>query len=106
MLAAGWPVDGRGALGATALHWASWHGNAAAVGELLAHGAVVSAKDTEHDTEPLGWAMHGSLNSWRRHSGDYAAVIRLLLAAGARAPSVTDALQASEPVREALRQSS
>jgi ankyrin repeat protein len=82
MLAAGWPADARGRHGATALHWAAWHGNADAVRELLRHGAPVAARSEEHDGTPLDWAHHGVANSWHRATGDYDGVIEALRAAG------------------------
>lgn len=84
MLEAGWPTDARGNLGATALHFGAWMGNAEIVSELLRHGAPVDAHGDEYDLSPLGWALHGSKNSWRKASGDYSGVIEALLNAGAR----------------------
>jgi ankyrin repeat protein len=86
MLAAGWPLDVRGQHGGTPLHWAAWHGNAGMVREMLRYHPLVDAKGDDHDMTPLGWALHGSENSWHRATGDYAAVIEALLAAGAKAP--------------------
>ena len=41
--------------------------------------------DTRNDYEstPLGWARHGTDNSWHRAAGDYPATIDRLLNAGA-----------------------
>ena len=102
MLAAGWPTDVRGNLGATALHFAAWHGNAGVVRDLLRSGAPVEARGDRYDLSPLGWALHGSENSWRRALGDYAVVVEALLAAGARAPALTPELEASPAARSAL----
>jgi len=43
-------------------------------------------------------------NGWHRDTGDYVATVEALLSAGAKAPEVTDDLEASEPVRDLLRQ--
>ena len=102
MLAAGWPTDVRGNLGGTALHFAAWHGNADVVCDLLGRGAPVEVRGDRYDLSPLGWALHGSENSWRRTSGDYAVVVDALLAAGARAPKLTPELKASPAARSAL----
>lgn len=102
MLAAGWPTDVRGNLGATALHFAAWHGNADVVRDLVRRGAPVEVRGDRYDLSPLGWALHGSENSWRRTSGDYAVVVEALLAAGARAPKLTPELKASPAARSAL----
>jgi hypothetical protein len=51
---------------------------------------------------PLGWALHGSMHSWRRDAGDYAATVEMLLQAGADAPELRDDLDASAPVRQVL----
>ncbi len=83
MLALGWPVDARGHHGATALHWAAFHGNVAMVRELLQHGAPVETIDERYSGTPIGWAYHGANGSWLRAAGDYAATRAALLAAGA-----------------------
>jgi ankyrin repeat protein len=102
MLAAGWPTDVRGNLGATAHHFAAWHGNVDVVRNLLRRGAPVDVRGDRYDLSPLGWALHGSANSWRRTFGDYAVVVEALLAAGARAPELTPDLKASPAARSAL----
>ncbi len=102
MLANGWPVDVRGGLGATPLHWAAWHGDSGMVREILKYRPPMEAVDAVHGGTPLGWAIHGSTNSWRRDQGDYGSVVRQLLDAGAKAPEDTD-LEASPEVIEALR---
>jgi ankyrin repeat protein len=103
MLAAGWPLDGRGQHGGTALHWAAWHGNAAMVRELLRYHAAVNVKGDDHRLNPLGWALHGSGHSWHRQTGDYAGVVEALLAAGATAPERPDGFEASEEALAALQ---
>ena len=42
------------------------------------------------------------MNGWHRDTGDYVATVKALLNAGAKAPKVTDDLEASESVRELL----
>jgi ankyrin repeat protein len=103
MLTAGWPLDVRGQHGGTPLHWAAWHGNAGMVRELLRHQAPPNVRDADHDQTPVGWALHGSENSWHREHGDYAATLTALLEAGATPPALTPDLDASEPVLEVLR---
>ena len=78
MLEAGWPVDGRGQHGGTALHWAAWHGNAGLVELLLRFKASMELKDHQFQGTPLVWARHGAENSWLRHTGDYPGVISAL----------------------------
>jgi hypothetical protein len=103
MLRAGWPLDVRGGYGGTALHWASWHGNAAMVAELLSYRADLDVRDPNHDGTPLDWALHGSLNSWHRQRGDYGATIDALAAAGAVVPDAQAKFEASDAAREAVR---
>jgi len=103
MLEAGWTVDAKGEYGLTALGWASWHGNAEMVQEILRHHPGLERKDCEFGITALGSALHGSENSWHRDTGDYAATVEALLAAGAKAPKLTDDLEASAAVREVLR---
>ena len=103
MLAAGWPVDARGEYDMTPLQWASWHGNAEMVREILRHHPRLELS-CEHRITALGCALHGSMNGWHRDTGNYVATVEALLTAGAKAPKVTDDLEASESVRELLTQ--
>ena len=103
MLDAGWPRDARGQQNGTALHWAAWHGNLAMARALIERGAPLDLHGDDYDMAPIGWAMHGSLNSWHRGQGDHAGVVRALLDAGAAAPAVDERTEASEAVLEALR---
>ncbi|HYL99393.1 MAG TPA: ankyrin repeat domain-containing protein [Blastocatellia bacterium] len=102
MLAAGWPVDATGGHGLTALQWASWHGNAEAVREILRYQPDIETNEGEDHVTALGCALHGSENSWHRQTGDYAATVEALLDAGAIAPKVTDDLEASDAVLDVL----
>ena len=100
MLAIGWPVDVRGRHGATALHWAAWHGDTALVRELLRHHPPLGAKDDDYGGTPLTWASHASVHGWHPDRGDYAGVVEALLEAGAVVPD--GGLQGSEAVRAAV----
>lgn len=103
MLAAGWPLDARGQSGGTALHWASWHGNLEMVREILRYHPPVDVRGDDYDMPPLGWALHGSENSWHRETGDYVGVVEALLAAGAKVPPLTAELEVSDALREVLK---
>jgi len=103
MLAAGWPVDVKGEYDLTPLAWASWHGNAEMVREILRYHPQLERNDSVHQITALGSALHGSENSWHRDTGDYASTVETLLEAGAKAPKVTDDLEASPEVKEVLR---
>jgi len=70
----------------TPLHQAAWFGQPQNANVLVAAGAPLDVFDVTHESSPLGWAVHGS-----RYSGGaderqdaYVAVVRMLLAAGAR----------------------
>jgi ankyrin repeat protein len=102
MLAAGWPVDTRGPRGATALHWAAWHGNLDMVRAILEFAPSLDVEDGEYRSRPLGWAFHGSENGWNREKGDYAATVDALLSAGAR-PDSGAGLDASDELLDVLR---
>ncbi len=104
LLAAGWPANPAMETGQTALHFAAWHGNAEAVRELIAHNAPINVFENEHGGSPLAWALHGSLNSWERDKGDYPAVTRALLAAGASIPKPERPLEATEEVLAIIKQ--
>jgi len=103
MLAAGWPVNARGEYQMTPLQWASWHGNAEMVSEILRYRPKLELS-RQHEITALGCALHGSENGWHRHTGDYAATVEALLDAGAKAPKLTDDLEASQAVRDVLTQ--
>jgi ankyrin repeat protein len=81
MLSAGWPADVQHE-GATALHWAAFHGNIAMVRELLKANAPIDARDSQFDGTPLGWAEYGTEHGWHRRTGDYAGVIAALRGGG------------------------
>jgi ankyrin repeat protein len=100
MLRAGWRADMRDDRNVTALHWAAWQGNAAMVSALIAAGAPIDARESTFDGDPLGWAMHGSLNCARRDLGDYKTVVKELVKAGAKLPPGD--YEASAEVRAAL----
>jgi len=67
-------------IGKTALHSAAMEGWPDAVRVLLAHGASVHVRDREFKGQPLIWAAEGSRQG--REGRDFAAVGKLLLAAG------------------------
>ncbi|HLK69998.1 MAG TPA: ankyrin repeat domain-containing protein [Bryobacteraceae bacterium] len=99
LLAAGMPVDGRGELGATALHWACWKGFPDLVKLLLSHGASLSVEDQEFHGTPPGWFAHG-LHNCHEDGGDYPGVARLLIGAGAAIPK--DDLPTGNPEVDAV----
>ncbi len=86
-LETGFPVDARGQHEGTALHWSAWHGNRAAVAELLERGAEIELRDADHQATPLEWTLHASESGWCRDEGDYPAVATLLIKAGAKIPT-------------------
>lgn len=90
MLELGWPVAVRGDWQASALNQAAFRGDAPMVQQLLAHGAGW-AEPNGFGGDALGSCLHAA-----RHqpdpAGDYAAVLRLLLANGAPAPQSVDDL--------------
>jgi hypothetical protein len=65
MLAAGCPVDARGEYNMAPLQWASWHGNAEMVSEILRYQPQVEL-GCDHGITALGSALHGSMNGWHR----------------------------------------
>lgn len=86
MIDLGFPVNSRSKQGDTALHAASYLGDAESVKALIQAGADLEAKDTEYQGTPLGWVDHAAMNGFRKE-GDYVACAKLLLEAGAKAPS-------------------
>lgn len=85
MLELGFDPFARGQDGGTALHCAAWQGQVECVKVLLAHpsaASILTLPDPTHGSTPLGWCAHGSVHC-RNRSGDYPAVARQLLEAGA-----------------------
>ena len=103
MLEAGWPVDTRGELGATALHWAGFNGNAEMIREILRFHPELELKSREYEGTALGWALYGSGNGWHRDTGDFVGTVQALLGAGAVVPSSAEELQPSDAVLEMLQ---
>ncbi len=102
MLEAGWPVDTPGEMGATALHWAAFNGNAEMAREILRFHPTLELKSREYAGTALAWAVYGSGNGWRRDTGDFVGTIRALLEAGATLPPHAEELEPSEAVLEVL----
>lgn len=102
MLEAGWPVDTAGEMGATALHWAGFNGNAEMTREILRFRPTLELKSHEYEGTALSWAVYGSGNGWHRDTGDFVGTIRALLDAGATVPSHAEELEPSEAVLEIL----
>jgi len=102
MLEAGWPVDARGDLGATALHWAAFNGNAEMTRKILPFHPALELKSLEYEGTPLGWAVYGSGNGWHRDTGDFAGTVQALLEAGALASPGLEELEPNEAVLEVL----
>lgn len=102
MLQAGWPVDTPGEMGATALHWAGFHGNAGMARVILRFHPTLELKSREYQGSALAWALYGSGNGWHRDTGDYVGTVRALLEAGAVLPPEAEHLEASDAVLEML----
>ena len=102
MLEAGWPVDAPGEMGATALHWAGFNGNAEMTREILRFHPTLESKSREYEGTPLAWAILGSGNSWRSETGDFVGTVQALLDAGAKVPIHAADLEPSEAVFDLL----
>jgi ankyrin repeat protein len=102
MLDAGWPVNTPGEMGATALHWAGFNGNAAMAREILRFQPDLDLKSQEYSGTALSWALYASGNGWHRDSGDFVGTVRALLDAGAALPPDPEALEPSDAVLEVL----
>ncbi len=102
MLEAGWPVDTPGEMGATALHWAGFNGNAEMAREILRFHPALELKSRDYAGTALAWAVYGSGNSWHRSTGDFVGTVRALLDAGATLPPHAENLEPSDAVLEML----
>jgi ankyrin repeat protein len=94
MLRLGFDPASPGQDGGTVLHCAAWQGAAACVGAALRYDgvrALIERRDSVHASTPLGWCCHGA-RFCANPAGDYPAVARMLLEAGARVgPNLGDA---------------
>jgi ankyrin repeat protein len=102
MLEAGWPVNASGEMGATALHWAGFNGNAEMTRTILNFDPDLETKSREYAGTALSWALYASGNGWRRDTGDFVGTVRALLEAGAALPAHPEALEPSDAVLEVL----
>jgi len=102
MLSAGWPVDTPGDAGATALHWAGFHGNAEMIRAILPFHPALEKKSRDYAGSALSWAIFGSGNGWHRDTGDYVGTVQALIEAGAVAPPHAADLDPSDAVFELL----
>lgn len=98
MLALGWPVATRGDWDASALNQAAFRGDAAMVQLLIDHGARWD-EPNGFGGNVLGSCLHAVCHSMHPE-GDHAAVLALLLAQGAPAPTDLDELP--EPLQEVV----
>lgn len=103
MLAAGWPVNARGEMGATALHWAAFNGNAEMAREIVRFHPALELKSLEYEGTALGWAIYGSGNGWHRETGDFIGTVEALLQAGAIVPPHAEGLEPSDAVLEIIQ---
>jgi hypothetical protein len=84
MLDLGFDPLARGVDGWETIRWAAFHGNAGMVRLLLPHSPPIGVPDPTYGGTPMGQCLYGSLHGWRRHTGDFATTVRLLLDAGER----------------------
>jgi ankyrin repeat protein len=101
MLEAGWPIDARGQHGATALHWAAFHGHSEMARLILHFHPPLEAVDSDFGGTPLGWAIHGSQHGWSPQTGDFGGTVATLLKAGAKPPPT---ISGSPSVQAVLRE--
>jgi ankyrin repeat protein len=102
MLEAGWPVDTPGEMGATALHWAGFHGNAEMARQILRFHPALELKSQEYAGTALSWALFGSGNGWHRDTGNYVGTVQALMEAGAILPEHALDMEPSDAVLEML----
>ncbi|HWJ15198.1 MAG TPA: ankyrin repeat domain-containing protein [Gemmatimonadaceae bacterium] len=102
LLRAGWPVDMlTGPNGASALHWAGFHGNVEMAKEILRYHPALEVKEQSFGGTPLTWTSYGSVHGYAKN-GDYPATMAVLLDAGVQVPDL-DKLEPSDEVMAVLR---
>ena len=102
LLRAGWPVDAlTGPNGASALHWAGFHGNVEMMKEILRYRPPLELVEKSFGGTPLTWTSYGSVHGYMKN-GDYPATMTALLDAGVHVPDL-DKLEPSDDVLSVLR---
>ena len=108
LIAAGADLSAKGLDGGTALHQAAWFGQPANARILIDAGAPLEVFDDDHESSPLGWAVHGS-----RYSGGaderqevYVALATMLLEAGSALKYPDEPTEASNYLDRLLRDAS
>jgi len=105
LLRAGWPVDAlTNPNGASALHWAGFHGNVEMVKEILRYHPPLELVEKQFGGTPLTWTSYGSVHGYAKNP-NYPATIEVLLEAGVPVPDL-DVIGGSEGVREVIRRKS
>jgi ankyrin repeat protein len=89
MLRRGFPVTALSQHGATPLHWAAFHGSLDMLENVLIHNPPIHARDRQFHKTPMGWLIHGALNTWGNSDGRHHECARWLLDAGARVDEVS-----------------
>ena len=85
LLDAGAAVGIRGLFDETPLHWAANMGLHRLVRRMIEAGADVNAEDRKYQSSPLGWALHGWMETpAEERRGRHDEVVRQLVAAGAQ----------------------
>jgi hypothetical protein len=69
--------------------------------EILKYAPPLEQTDRDFKGTPLGWAIHGSEHGWPTKTGNYPAIVELLLEAGAKRPESSS--KGTETVRAVLR---
>ena len=90
-----------GESGATALHFACFSGWMEIASALIDAGAPIEPRDSDYSATPLGWALYGLAHN-RNPKGDYAKVLRVLLAAGANRNEILGWIDEGEGADELL----
>jgi len=102
LLRAGWPVDAlTGPNGASALHWAGFHGNVEMVKEILRYHPPLELVEQSFGGTPLTWTSYGSVHGYAKNP-DYPATMSALLDAGVPVPDL-DTIEGSDEVKEVIR---
>lgn len=99
LVQAGADMEAKALDGGAALHQAAWFGQKEIAGMLIENNANLNCFENDHDSSPIGWAVHGAKYSGdsENRQADYSEIVRLLIDAGCSLKYPASISEAQDP---------